>query len=335
MKVGKISENVLKRSILKYIQPNSEKMIRGAGVGVDCALFPPFDCAQTVTLSLPVAGDILIRHAVYAAAGSVAAGGGLPKTVLLNLTLPEKAREIRLQEMMQAASEVCHELGLEIAGGHTEVSDAVNRSVVSVTACGTYASVLPVSGKPDWGNEKNTYSGYDIVVTKYIAAETAALLASAREEQLRARFPAAMLEEVKGYESYSLSVLPEAATAMKSGICLMHDIREGGIFGALWEMAQGAGVGLTIDLKKIPMKQSIVEICNYYDLNPYESMSTGCLLAAVPDGEAFAGTLAEASIPAAVIGKLTESNDRIVKNGEETRYLDLPKPDQIRNLLRD
>ena len=50
----------------------------------------------------------------------------------------------------------------------------------------------------------------------------------------------------------------------------MHDITEGGVFGAFWEMASGAGVGLEVDLKKIPIRQETVEICNYFGVNPYQ-----------------------------------------------------------------
>jgi hydrogenase maturation factor len=363
VKTGKISENILKRSILKYIPKEQEEIQKGAGVGADCALFSCCDCAHTQVLSLPVAGELLIRHAILAAVNSLAAEGGRPKFVLLNLTLPEKAREIRLQEMMQAAQAFCSGLGIGIAGGHTEISDAVTRTVVSVTALGQRLhwetqgvkerqKEIQQAGEPanhietaaqsqqDTDRRKENcgerqekqLAGCDIVVTKYIGMEAAALLAHVKEQELKQRFPSVMTEEAKGYEKY-LSILPEAATAMKSGICRMHDIREGGIFGALWEMAERAGAGLSIDLKKIPMKQTVVEICNYYDLNPYEILSSGCLLIAAEDGETLISALAREGIPAAVIGKFTDSNDRIIQNGEETRYLDLPKPDQIRKLL--
>ncbi len=39
MKIGKVPENVLKRSVLKQIQTKREEIISGAGVGEDCAIF--------------------------------------------------------------------------------------------------------------------------------------------------------------------------------------------------------------------------------------------------------------------------------------------------------
>lgn len=58
----------------------------------------------------------------------------------------------------------------------------------------------------------------------------------------------------------------------------MHDVTEGGIFGALWEMAEASGVGLDIDLKKIPIRQETIEICEVYDINPYLLISSGAML---------------------------------------------------------
>ncbi len=60
----------------------------------------------------------------------------------------------------------------------------------------------------------------------------------------------------------------------------MHDVTEGGIFGALWEMAESSGIGLEIDLKKIPLKQETVEICELFDINPYGLIASGAMLMA-------------------------------------------------------
>lgn len=109
----------------------------------------------------------------------------------------------------------------------------------------------------------------------------------------------------------------------------MHDITEGGVFGALWEMGSGSGVGLDIDLKKIPIRQETVEVCETLGLNPYILMSSGSMMIAADDGYGLAEKLKQAGIPASVVGKATEGNDRILRNGEDTRYLDKPQSDEL------
>ena len=126
-----------------------------------------------------------------------------------------------------------------------------------------------------------------------------------------------------------LSVMPEAAVAVKSGVAAMHDVTEGGIFGALWEMAQASGVGLEIYLKKIPLKQETVEICEFFGINPYELISSGSMLMAAEDGNLLVMNLKKAGIAAALVGKATKGNDRVLINGEERRFLEPPKVDEL------
>lgn len=313
---------MLKRSVLKYIDHEEKEIARGAGIGNDCALFASCQGAATGTCSISIGGKDKIRHAIYAAANNLAASGQQTKHLLMTLTLPERAREIKLKEMMEEAAEICKQNGWSIVGGHTEVSVNVTEIIATVTALSTDIEERKI------GN----LTGHDILVSGYIGMEAAGLIAAKKEEELLARFPKWLVEDLCGYREH-VSVLKAAEIARTYGATLMHDIGEGGIFAALWELAQRAQTGLTVNIKQIPMKQSVVELCNFYDINPYEVWSQGCLLSVVQDGEQLVSALEQQGIPAAVIGTLTDSNDKVIENGEEVRYLDLPKPDQIRNIL--
>ena len=114
----------------------------------------------------------------------------------------------------------------------------------------------------------------------------------------------------------------------------MHDVTEGGIFGALWEMAEASGVGLEIDLKKIPLKQETVEICEYFGISPYELISSGSMLMAAKDGNRLVMELQKEGIPAVIIGKATAGRDRILRNEDECRYLEPPKTDELYKVLK-
>ena len=112
---------------------------------------------------------------------------------------------------------------------------------------------------------------------------------------------------------------------MKSGVRAMHDVTTGGIFGALWELAEASGVGLDITLKKIPIRQETVEICEFFDINPYQIASGGSLLMAAEDGNRLVMDLVKEGIPAVVVGKATAGNDRVLINEEERRFLEPPR----------
>ena len=148
------------------------------------------------------------------------------------------------------------------------------------------------------------------------------------EQRLLERFSPAFIKTAQEFDQY-LSVLPEARIARQWEISAMHDITEGGVFGALWEMGSGSGVGLDIDLKKIPIRQETVEVCEALGLNPYILMSSGSMMIAAWDGHGLVRKLEQEGIPAAVVGKATKGNDRILRNGEDCRYLDKPQSDEL------
>lgn len=335
MKIGKVSESVLKRSILKQIKTKRNEVLNGAGIGEDCAIlaFKETESCAVSTEPIVIENGRTVPHAIIKAVNNLAAGGAEPVAVMIAAMLPESIEEPEIKLLMAEAENVCKELNIQLAGGHTSVSDAVNKPVLTVTGIGKKVQAVAHScgGKEDLKagmaacKEK---SGLDIVATKWMALEATAILAKEKEKDLLSKYPTHLVEEAKGFEKY-LSVIPEAATAVKSGAFAMHDASEGGIFGALWELAEKLGVGLEIDLKKIPVKQETIEVCEYFDLNPYELLSSGCLLIATNDGFDLVNKLARDNIAATVIGKTTENNDRVVIKDEERRFLEPRKTDEI------
>lgn len=128
-------------------------------------------------------------------------------------------------------------------------------------------------------------------------------------------------------------MLPEAEAALEAGVCAMHDASEGGIFGALWELAEGGGVGLSVDMRSLPLRQETVEVCEFCNVDPYRLMSGGCLVMTAKDGPGLAAVLRERQIPAAVVGRVTEGSDRILWKDGEVRYLDRAGRDEIHRYL--
>lgn len=327
MKIGKVPENVLKRSVLKQIKTKRPEVILGAGVGEDCAAIALEPDEVMVLSTDPITGTTADtgRWAVMVSANDIASSGAEVVGMLICAMLPPDITEQEIRALMEQIEKTCEELGIQVVGGHTEITDGVVRPILTVTGIGKVKrdKLLATKGaKP----------GQDIVITKWIGLEGTAILAKEREEMLLKRFPRHMIDEAKTYEEM-LSVIPEAATAMKSNVSAMHDITEGGVFGALWEMAESAGVGLTVDLKELPVKQATVEICNFFDINPYELMSSGSMLIVTDNGHDLVRELEKAHIHGTVVGKITDSNDRIVVNGEETRFLEPPKTDELYKAL--
>lgn len=324
MKKGKISQSVLKRSVLRYIQKENTETLKGAGIGEDCAfLAEKKGCQAVSTQSFVLPAFDAAKYAVHAAVNNLAAGGARAHSITISLTLPTEWEESELQRLMRQTAETCKELSVQIVGGHTEVTDSVAFPIITVTALGQ-----PFADIKETEPDNKTGANLDIVMTKWIGLEGTVLIAKEKEEELLARYPQSIVKTAQGFDTY-LSLIPEAATAMMSDVYTMHDMRNGGVFGALYELAKRMGVGLTIDLKQIPVKQETIEICEFFDLNPYELLSGGSLLIVTADGKKLVEELLEAGIFAAVIGKTTGSNDKVVLNEDETRFLEPAKADEI------
>ena len=325
MKVGKVPENVLKRSVFKQLHTTREEVLLGAGVGEDCAAMKLAEDEVFVISTDPITGAAqdIGALAVQITVNDLASTGAEPIGIMLTVLLPENAEEKDLKTVMAQVEEACEKNHIQVMGGHTEVTKVVNQIVISVTGVGKAKEgrVISTAGlKP----------GMDIIVTKWIGIEGTAILAKEKEAVLRERYSQPFIDKAKELDRY-ISVLSEAA--VKSGVAAMHDVTEGGIFGALWEIAEASGVGLEIDLKKIPLKQETVEICEFFGINPYELISSGSMLMAAEDGNGLVMELEKAGIPAVVIGKATDSNDRVLLNEEERRFLEPPKTDELYKAL--
>lgn len=327
MKIGKVPENVLKRSVMKQLHYKRDEVVLGPGIGEDCAALALAEDEILVMSTDPITGTAkdIGKLAIQITANDLASAGAEPIGVMLTILLPDGTREIALKRIMEQMECACREAKMQILGGHTEVTAVVNQPVVNVAgvAKAKKGSLISTAG---------ARAGMDIVVSKWVGIEGTMIFAKEKEAELKEHFPADFVDTAIGFDRY-LSVVPEAAVAVKSGVAAMHDVTEGGLFGALWEMAEASGVGLEIDLKKIPIRQETVEICEYFDVNPYGLISSGMMLMAAADGNALVLALQEAGIPATVIGKATEGNDRVIIRDEERRFLEPPKTDELYKVL--
>lgn len=323
MEIGKVPETILKRAIFKQIHTKREEVLVGAGVGEDCAVMQLAPDEVFVLSTDPITGtDKNMGHlAIQITANDLASSGAEPVGVLLTVLLPPSADEPLIRQLMQEVECACGKLHIQVMGGHTEITAAVSQPLISVTGVGKIK-------KDQLVTTGGARVGDDVVVTKWIGIEGTSIIAREKEEELLKRFARPFVEEAKNFDQF-LSVVPEAAAAVKSGVSAMHDVTEGGIYGALWELAEASGVGLEIDLKAIPIRQETVEICECFRLNPYQLISSGSMLMAAGDGRKLVRDLEKSGIKAAVIGRCVEGKAKKIINGEDIAYLERPKTDEL------
>lgn len=175
-------------------------------------------------------------------------------------------------------------------------------------------------------------AGQDIVYAGWAGLEGMLRIIGEKEAELRARFTPAFIGQMKAYDS-ELCGLSKIAVADAMGVSVIRQVSRGGILASLWDLAKDTELGLNLNLKKIAVRQETIEVCEHFRLNPYQLASGGSFLMLSENGEALADTLNQKGIQAAVIGQLTDSNDKVIHNGEDMRYIDRPAPDELMKIF--
>lgn len=184
----------------------------------------------------------------------------------------------------------------------------------------------PPASNPAYSMEKQILidSRPDLVVTKWCGLKQTALLA--RDERAAQRFPEHFLRTARSFDTM-LSTEEDRKTALTAGISEDEwlELGSGGILAGLWILCERLHAGMRVNLKDIPLRQETIELANYFDRNPYEMNALGCLLIAAEDGGRLARVMQQNGIEARVIGCLQSGRRRELINGEEIRYLDMPR----------
>ena len=161
-----------------------------------------------------------------------------------------------------------------------------------------------------------------IIITGFIGDSYICELAYEHKDKLLARFPSYMVNKM--LELTDTSTEKERKIAKKYN-CSIFDMDKKGFLATLWNMAEDIGSGLLINVKKIPIRQETVEICEFFDLDPYTLPSKGSLMLVSENALQLTKELEDLGIAARIIGFLTKGKARILKNGERIRYLDKPR----------
>lgn len=339
MDFGKLPEHIYQRSVEKVIHTTEYRKItiNGAGLGADCAILPDEKGYLVTTQGSADGADVKVAmRALYAGLNKLAATGVFPEQssvcASLNVAAPHSLTdeernksEMHLRECIRWASEAALTNKVTIISAEVNIVPAMQTyyATATFTARAGQAAIVRIQGDK---------ADKDVVMTKWLGLEGTSLIASQRMKELAARYPLGLVEQAADFDRF-LSSVPEAATAVQSGVSAMQAVREGGVFGGLWQLAKANGVGLVIDLKQIPVKQETIEVCEFYDVNPYELLSGGSMLMITQGGTRLVSLLAEQGISAAVIGRTTDNNDRILVNDEEKRFLEPARHDSLYRVL--
>jgi hydrogenase expression/formation protein HypE len=300
-----------------------------AALGIDAAALAidaDWACVLTtdpITTATSGAG----RLGVNVVCNDLAVMGAEPLGVLATLLFPEGVTRETIEALMTEIDQTAHELNVEVLGGHTEVAPGLSAPLISMMGVGKARRdrILTAAGGR---------AGDALVLTKAAALEGTHILAADFPKRLEGQVSAELLKEASGYGA-ELSVVPEARLALELGATAMHDPTEGGILGAVWEMAEASGLGIRIETERIPVREATRAICAVLQVDPLRLIASGALLIACPDGAAMVAGLAAHGIDATVIGQVSAADRLVIQPEGRAEPLMPPERDELYRILEE
>jgi len=186
------------------------------------------------------------------------------------------------------------------------------------------ATIVGVGEKDEYVTPSMARAGDKIIITKGPAIEATGIFA--------AMFPW-LIEREFGHDFsqraqqifYKMSAVEDAMTAVsvgvrENGVTAMHDATECGVWGGLYELAQAAGLGVKVEKEQIVVEDCVDEICRYFNIDPYASISEGTLIIACREHKAWevVSVLTQRGIKSSIVGELTKQENGmvLVKDGK-------------------
>ncbi len=328
--IGKISPEIFNELIFPRLGAKSEKVLVGPQHGVDVGIVEIGDKAVSFTSDpvfiVPEYGwERAAWFAIHIIASDAVTSGLKPKFLSIDLNLPMEMTKKQLETVWDTMHQECERLGIAVICGHTARYENCHYPMVGG------ATIVGVGEKDEYVTPKLATAGDKIIITKGPAIEATGIFAT--------MFPW-LIKEQFGYDFsqkaqeifYQMSVVEDALTAVsvgirENGVTAMHDATECGVWGGLYELAQAAGLGMRMEKERIVVEDCIEEICTYFGIDPYASISEGTLIIACREHKAgkVVEALSQKGIKSSIIGELTEpSKGMILVEGGREKKLEHP-----------
>lgn len=311
-KTGKIQNSFFKDRVFPYCGKFRREVTVGPQYGVDVSVVELHNGMAMLLTSDPLSliPTLGLRESAWLSvqlmANDMATSGFAPMYAQFTLNLPNTLGADDFAQYWKYIHEYCHHLGIAITGGHTGCYDGLTSTVAGG---GTMITVAPIN---DIITSKGAQPGNVVIMTKQSALLATAILSLSFPETVKNKCGVEVFK--KGCDLfYQTSAVTAGLIAgeigrQSKGVTAMHDVTEGGIMGALYELAQASACGLTIDVNKIPVGDVQLQVGRAFGIDPTYCVGAGSMIIAAKQetGEHVLSSLREAGIHAHVIGTVVE-----------------------------
>jgi len=316
---GKLPNDFLAELLARY-RITDPSVIVGPSVGEDTAAVTIDGETVLVLKTDPItfATESIGRYAVLINANDLATAGAEAHWMLATILLPCGFSRSQVRQIFVDLHEACQSQNITLCGGHTEITDAVCRPVVTGMLTGTIA-------RDDLIQKQRMTPGDRVLVTKGVAVEGTAIIATEFKDLLLEK--GMDEEEIDACRTLQtlLSILPEARIAWDNGgVSALHDVTEGGIATALMELSLAGGRGIRILCERIPVYPRTRRMAQILGLDPLGLIGSGSLLICCRPHHArqLMADLDKANIAVTDIGEVTSADAGIeaLENGQSVPW---------------
>jgi len=328
--IGKISPAIFNELIFPRLGAKSEEVLVGPQHGVDVGIVEIGDKAVSFTCDpvfiVPEYGwERAAWFAIHIIASDAVTCGLKPRFLSIDLNLPMEMTKEQLEIVWDTMHQECERLGIAVICGHTARYENCYYPMVGG------ATIVGIGEKNEYVTPKLATTGDKIIITKGPAIEATGIFATMFPQLIEKEFGHDFSQRAQQI-FYKMSVVEDAMTAVgigirENGVTAMHDATECGIWGGLYELAQAAGLGVKVEKERIVVEDCVEEICGYFDIDPYVSISEGTLIIACREHKAqeVVEALSRKGIKSSIVGELTEpGSGMVLVEGEREKKLEHP-----------
>ena len=323
-KVGKFSPDLMEKIVYPRLGRKRPETLIGPNHGLDNAVIQ-LGCNQVLVVTsdplsvIPVLGlQDSAWLSVHLLSSDISTCGFPPQFIMTNFALPPHMKDEEFEEYWDAFHRECDKLSIAILGGHTGRYVGCDYTIIGG---GVMMTLAP---EDRYLSSSMARPGDSVIMTKGVAIATTGILAKTFPKTVENAYGSSFLKRARSY-FYQFSVVKDALAAASvglrdEGVTAMHDVTEGGLLGAIYELAEASKVGIEIDLSNAIITREAKLICDLFDLDPYMALSEGTLLITTKSekSQEVLKTLQSSGIKAKIIGKIMDKRHGrwIEKNGE-------------------
>lgn len=335
--IGKISRRAFDEIIFPHLGAKSKSVLVGPQHGVDVGIVEIGGKAVAMTADpvfiVPEYGfKRSAWFAIHILASDVVTSGLPPSYLSIDLNLPLSMKKEELEIVWKTIDEECKKMGMAIVCGHTGRYENCNWPMVGG------ATVIAVGELDQYVSPEFIKEGDVLIITKGPAIEASGIFLTMFPDYIKDKLGKKISERADDI-FYMMSVVEDAMTSVKAGVrdegvSAMHDATECGIYGAVFELATAANLGIVLEKDKIVIEEGVLEICDLFKIEPFSSISEGTLLIAAREKKAdrILKLLKEKNINASIAGEfVSKKKGFILKEGGKEKKLVHPVVDPFWN----